>query len=90
MPSASTSPLVTGDSLQHRRLCRHRRKNDRSELQRSSERKLSGCVLQNLLRDLERWRLDDRSCELVNLRDGHVATVGYGAEQIPGEILHHW
>jgi hypothetical protein len=26
----------------------------------------------------------------VNLRDRHVATVGDGAEQIAGEILHHW
>ena len=90
MPSASTSPLVTGDALQQSRLCRHRRENHRSKLERSSERKLSGCVLQDLLRNLERWRLDDRSRELVNLRDRHVATVSHGAEQIACEILHHW
>ena len=90
MPSASTSPLDTGDSLQHRRLCRHRRENHRSKLERSSERKLSGCILQDFLRDLERWRLDDRSCELVKLRDRHIATVSRGAEQIACEILHHW
>ena len=87
---ASTSPFVTADSLRHCGLRRHRHEHQRSELQRSSQRKLRRCVLQNLLRDLERWRLDDCSRQVVNLRDRHVATVRYGAEQIAREILHHW
>jgi hypothetical protein len=34
------------------------------------------------LGDLECRHLDDRSCEVVNPRDRHVATVSHGAEQI--------
>jgi len=62
----------------------------RSELQRSSDGKLRRCVLQDFLSDLECRRLDDRSCEVANPRDRHVATVNYGAEQIACAILHHW
>jgi hypothetical protein len=42
------------------------------------------------LGDLEFRRLDDRSCEVPNPRDRHVAAVNYGAEQIACAILHHW
>ena len=46
--------------------------------------------MQELLGDLECRHLDDCSCEVVNPRDRHVATVRHGAEQIACEILHHW
>ena len=46
----------------------------RSELQRFADRKLKRCVLQDFSGDLDYRRLDDRACEVVNLRDRHVAT----------------
>ena len=62
----------------------------RSELQCLADSKLRRTALQDLPRDLECGCLDDRSRQIVNVRDRHVATVSYGAEQIAGEILHHW
>ncbi len=46
--------------------------------------------MQEFLSDLEYRGLDDRSCEIVNPRDRHVATVRDGTEQIARAILHHW
>jgi hypothetical protein len=46
--------------------------------------------MQEFLSDLEGRCLDDRSCEIVNLRDPHVATVSHGAQQIARAIFHHW
>jgi len=62
----------------------------RSERQRFADGKLRRTALQDFLGDLECRHLDNRSCEVVNPRDRHVATVSHGAEQIACEILHHW
>jgi hypothetical protein len=65
-------------------------KHHRSKLQRSTDGKLRTDVVQDFLSELECRRLDDRACKVVNPRGRHVASVRYGAEQIAGEILHHW
>jgi hypothetical protein len=61
----------------------------RGQLQGLADSKLTRTSLQDLSRDVECGCLDDCSRQLVNLRDRHVATVNYGAEQIACEILHH-